>query len=220
MKNRKAFNFYSSYDDVIQDLDDKQLVLFMRALLDVQFLREHIDNISFKDKILSICWKAIKHSVNKQIEGYCNANKINYNSLFSDTSCAHEAPYEPTAEAHIKGASPQEEVQEEVQVQYVLENEFQAIWKDYTLVFLKTQGRGGGNKANARKKFQALLKKGYSLEDVNSCVVNEKKKSIGHRDLERTLTVDNMNQIKEDGVISPGGHTSFPDGSSIEGNFQ
>ena len=104
---RQAFNFYSSYDEVILDLDDVQLPLFVRALLDIQFFRKHIDNISFIDKVLSMAWKASKHSIKKQLEGYCNANKIDYNSLFDETKPAYEAPYEGTIEAPLKPASLQ-----------------------------------------------------------------------------------------------------------------
>ena len=104
---RKAFNFYSSFDEVAQELNDKQFALFMRAVLDVQFLRKHIDEISFDDKILSITWKAVKHSVGKQLQGHCNKTKIDYNSLF------HEV-YPPSL-ARLRPANVQEEEEEKVQ---------------------------------------------------------------------------------------------------------
>lgn len=110
---RQAFNFYSSYDEVASELNDKQLSLFIRALLDVQFFRKHIDSISFEDKMVSISWKASKHSVKKQLEGYCNANKIVYESLFNDVSDAYEAGYKGAYEAGLKGASAQGEGQGE-----------------------------------------------------------------------------------------------------------
>ena len=81
---RKAFNFYASYDDTLQELSTIQYVQFMKALLDVQFLRKHIDKITFKDKMVGLLWKANKHSIKKQLEGYCVAKKIAYNSLFID----------------------------------------------------------------------------------------------------------------------------------------
>jgi len=229
MKKRKAFNLYSSYDDVMQELDDKQFIAFVRALHDVQFLRKHIEVISFEDKLLSICWKAIKHSVNKQIEGYCNANKIAYDSLFDDVSCANEAPINPANEApinpaneaQIKPASVQEKEQVQEKEEYtLLENEFQAIWKDYTLTFLKKQNRGGGSKKNALAKYKALIKKGHTVEEIKNAVRIQKGLSVGHKDLERVLTVDNLKQIKEDGDPTRQAQHYDTSGNPIKGNFQ
>jgi len=85
---RKAFNFYASYDSTLQELTDKQFLEFMRALLDVQFFRKHIDKITFKDKMADLLWKANIHSIKKQLEGYCSIKKISYNSLFTEVSNA------------------------------------------------------------------------------------------------------------------------------------
>ncbi len=119
--SRKAFNFYSSLDEVIQDLSDKQLALFIRALTDVQFLRVHIDSVSFTDKILSITWKAIKHSTNKQIEGYCNKNQIDYKALFCDVAGAKQA--------WCGGASQQ--VQEKGEVQGEVQEKGKGVLQKY-----------------------------------------------------------------------------------------
>jgi len=105
MKPRLAFNFYGSYREILDQLDDKQKVLFMTALLDVQFLEIHIDKIVFKDKMLSLAWKSIRHSVIKQLDGYCNSKSTVYNSLFDEVSDASGGAYEGTS------------VQEEVKVQ-------------------------------------------------------------------------------------------------------
>lgn len=104
---RKAFNFYSSFDEVMQEFNTHEKGIFITAMLDVQFMRIHIDDITFEDRFLSIAWKAIKHSVFKQLDGYCKANKDAYTrGLF-----AYEADFNP---ASVQGEG---EVQEEVQVQ-------------------------------------------------------------------------------------------------------
>lgn len=82
----------------------------------------------------------------------------------------------------------------------ILENEFQACWKSYTLTFLKSQGRSGGTKSKALAKYKALRSK-YSLEQIEMLTNSEMNKNMGHRDLERVLTIDNMKQVLEDGVI-------------------
>jgi len=82
----------------------------------------------------------------------------------------------------------------------ILENEFQACWKNYTLTFLKSQGRGGGTKSKALAKYKSLRSK-YSLEQIEMLVNSEMNKNMGHKDLERVLTIDSMKQVLEDGVV-------------------
>jgi len=104
---KKAFNFYASYDEVFQELDLNQKGIMINAILDVQFLRKHIDDISFKDKILSIVWKGMKHSILKQIDGYCRANKTPYNrELF-----APKADFQPSPKADFQPSPKQVQVQ-------------------------------------------------------------------------------------------------------------
>lgn len=72
---RKQFTFYKSFDDVYQGLNDKQRLEFMSKMLDVQFLRVHVDDISFDDVILKHIWNAQKHTVGKSIYGYLDSQK-------------------------------------------------------------------------------------------------------------------------------------------------
>jgi len=72
---RAQFAFYKSFDDVYQDLSDKQKLEFVNTLLDVQFLRVKIDDVSFKDNILKHIWNAQKHSLQKAINGYLESQK-------------------------------------------------------------------------------------------------------------------------------------------------
>jgi len=67
---RTQFTFYKSFDDIMEDLTDKQIAQYMRALLDVQFLRVRIEDVKFDDKILSIVWKSQRHSIQTSIDGY------------------------------------------------------------------------------------------------------------------------------------------------------
>lgn len=72
---RSQFTFYKSFDDVIEDMTDKQIVEYVKSLLDVQFLRKRISEISFDDKLLSMVWKSQKHSITSSIDGYLNSQK-------------------------------------------------------------------------------------------------------------------------------------------------
>ena len=122
---RKAFNFYASFDDTLSELNDEQFVSFTRTLLDVQFLRRHIEEVYFKDKIVGLLWNANKHSMKKQLEGYCSAQKIAYNSLFMGSSTLPtEGASKGTTEGtkvQVKGQE-QEQEQEQGECKGILEN--------------------------------------------------------------------------------------------------
>ncbi|BCD61730.1 hypothetical protein NrS5_26 [Nitratiruptor phage NrS-5] len=83
---RQAFNFYAHYDEILQGLTDIELAKIIRAILDVQFFRKHIDSITFEDRLLNIAWIGIKHSIKSQLEGYCAKHNIDYDALFNKDS--------------------------------------------------------------------------------------------------------------------------------------
>lgn len=80
--NKKAINYYLSFYEVSKDLTEKQFYQFNMAIFKVMFFDEHIDNINFDDKVLSLLWKSIKHSVEASIKGYCDKKNIPYDDLF------------------------------------------------------------------------------------------------------------------------------------------
>jgi hypothetical protein len=74
MKNRKAFNFYRSYYDVIIELQDDQKLKLLMAILDKQFL----DIEPELEGIVGLLYKGMKHSVDRQVEGFkaqCKRNE-------------------------------------------------------------------------------------------------------------------------------------------------
>ena len=73
---RKAFNFYNSYYQVYKSLNDKQKVEFMDCMLQVQFLEEKMENISFTDKMVGLLWTTQRHSIISQIAGYAHKKGI------------------------------------------------------------------------------------------------------------------------------------------------
>jgi hypothetical protein len=72
MKNRKAFNFYRSYYDVVVELTDEQKVQFLMAILNKQFL----DVEPELDGLVGLLYKSQKHSIDAQVEGYKSKMKI------------------------------------------------------------------------------------------------------------------------------------------------
>lgn len=63
---RKAFNFYRSYWDVANELNDKERLEFYDALLKREFTGEE----SELSGMVKFAYLSQKHSIDKQVEGY------------------------------------------------------------------------------------------------------------------------------------------------------
>ena len=80
--DKKVISYYASFYEVSKDLDKNQFYEFNMAIFSVMFFDEHIDSIEFKDKILNLLWKSIKHSIDSSIKGFCSKKDIPYNNIF------------------------------------------------------------------------------------------------------------------------------------------
>lgn len=114
---RSQFAFYKSFDDVFQDLSDKQKLEFMNTLLDVQFLRIKIEDVAFKDVILKHIWNAQKHSLEKSISGYLESQK-NTKVKNPFLGCYDESflPSQTPSEGNSKEEQVKEKVKEKEKV--------------------------------------------------------------------------------------------------------
>lgn len=74
---RSQFTFYKSFDDVYQDLNNVQKLEYMKVILDVQFLRIKVEDVSFSDKELKSIWNAQKHTITTSIKGYLDSQRKN-----------------------------------------------------------------------------------------------------------------------------------------------
>jgi hypothetical protein len=73
---RKAFNFYRSYWDVANELNDKERLEFYDALLKREFTGEE----SELSGMVKFAYLSQKHSIDNQVEGYLNkTNKLHPN---------------------------------------------------------------------------------------------------------------------------------------------
>ncbi|MEO1944128.1 MAG: hypothetical protein ABGY11_07485 [Candidatus Thioglobus sp.] len=80
---KKVIKYYASFYEVSKELNHKQFYDFNTAIFSVLFYEQHIDDVSFDDRILSITWKSIKHSLQASIDGFCNKNGIDYSDTLS-----------------------------------------------------------------------------------------------------------------------------------------
>lgn len=109
MNCRNQFTFYKSFDDVIEDLTEKQIAEYIKVMLDVQFLRVKIDDVVFSDKTLRIVWKSQKHSIEKSVKGYLdsqNSSKVKnpYLGVYSPFHIPSEGlPQQEQVQGEVKG---------------------------------------------------------------------------------------------------------------------
>lgn len=81
--DKKAINYYYSFFEVSKELNQKQFYEFNMAIYQVMFFEKHIDTIDFKDHMLKILWKSIKHSIQASVKGYCDKKSIPYDECFT-----------------------------------------------------------------------------------------------------------------------------------------
>lgn len=77
---RKAFNFYRSYWDVANELNDKDRLAFYDALLTRQFTGEEIE----LKGLVKFAYLSQKHSIDKQVKGYEDKTKQKINTPIKD----------------------------------------------------------------------------------------------------------------------------------------
>lgn len=162
MKERKAFNFYKSYDEAFEVLNETKQIKLFKAIRDVQFFRVHINSIQFKDTELKFAWLIVKHSIESQVMGFCRADKIKYDELF-DT---HKDTLWVSQEVTQEDTPQQGQVQEQVQVQQVDEY-FEKVWKWYK----ENTSRPIGNKPEAKKRFNAQFKK-LGIDNIRKALIS------------------------------------------------
>jgi len=90
LTKRKAFKFYRSYYDVYNELNDKEKLLFIEALLDRQFQ-------GLKPKELTgmvrFAYLSQEHSIDLQVKGYEDATKIKLTPIVDPCKGGIEGPY-------------------------------------------------------------------------------------------------------------------------------
>ena len=80
---KKVIKYYASFYEVSKELTLKQFYEFNNAIFSVLFYEQHIDEVSFDDRLLAITWKSIKHSLQASIDGFCSKNGIVYDDTLS-----------------------------------------------------------------------------------------------------------------------------------------
>ncbi len=107
--DKKAINYYYSFFEVSKELNQKQFYEFNMAIYKVMFFEVHIDTVEFKDSMLTILWKSVKHSLQASVKGYCDKKSIPYDDVFVSLSNPHINPHAN----NIKDKNNEEEKEKE-----------------------------------------------------------------------------------------------------------
>jgi hypothetical protein len=103
LTKRKGFNFYRSYFDVYNELNNKDKVLFMDALLDRQFLGKKPNNLKGMAKF---AYLSQINSIDSQVKGYEYKTKAKLNPSQPPTVPPSQPP---TAQEKGKGKVKEKE---------------------------------------------------------------------------------------------------------------
>jgi len=147
---RKTFNFYRSYWDVANELNDKDRLAFYDALMKRQFTGVETD----LDGMVKFAYLSQKHSIDRQIEGYENKTK---EPLQDPTEGGTQGGIEaPTVQLKEK-----EKEKEEVNYQALLEFVNKTFSRNFKVV-----------NNTVKNKYKLLLKQGYTKEQISSAIKN------------------------------------------------
>lgn len=171
---RSQFAFYKSFDDVYQDLNDKQKLEFMNTILDVQFLRVKIDNVVFKDVILKHIWNAQKHSIQKSVKGYLESQKnTKIKEPFYGVYDDNFTPLSIPSEGNHKEEQEKEEEKEQVKRESSLKEAFDIVKEIINYLNLKASTKYKPSTSATKKLIKARLNEKFTLEDFKRVIDNK-----------------------------------------------
>ena len=158
---RKAFNFYRSYWDVANELNDKDRLAFYDALLTRQFTGKEIE----LKGLVKFAYLSQKHSIDKQIKGYEDKTKNTLNNTI-------EHPTQGGAQGGAVDPSVQEKEKEKEKEKEESIIDYQALLEFINSCF----GRNFKVINNSIKdKYKSLLKQGYSKQQITDSIKNCKE---------------------------------------------
>lgn len=130
LTKRKGFNFFRSYYDVYNELNDKDKIAFMDALLDRQFLGIKPDGLTGMAKFAYI---SQTNSIDGQVKGYNDKMEALGEPLLGSDITPTVPPTDGGIEPPCQQEEGKGEVKEEEQVQLFPWPTFEDFWNLYDL---------------------------------------------------------------------------------------
>jgi len=161
---RKAFNFYNSYYEVAKELNDKDRLAFLDALLKKQF--ENIEpNLN---GMVKFAYLSQKHSIDTQVKGYFDKTK---DPIFDPTS----TPTQGGTEAPTVQEKEKEKEKEEVQYVLSFEERKDKFLNWFNLQIKKYKGELGKFKTlsgTTENNFKKVIEINYSQTELENAFKN------------------------------------------------
>jgi hypothetical protein len=159
---RKAFKFYRSYYDVYNELNDKDKLKFIEALLDRQFQGVKPKKLT---GMVMFAYLSQEHSIDLQVKGY------------EDAVGKKLTPYTDPPKGGIEGGLGhplQQEKEKEKEKEKSIYVDFNKLLEAFNDIL--------GKKARvipdkAKKQIRDRLKEGYNKEDIITALINASKDS-------------------------------------------
>lgn len=151
---RKAFNFYRSYWEVANELNDKDRLAFYDSLLKKQFTNEDTE----LNGMVKFAYLSQKHSIDKQIDGYISQMSKRHPNEDPWQGGKQGACVEPTQQEEEKG---EEKVKEKI--------DYEALLKFINVSFNR---KFQVFNDKVKSKYSALLKQGYTKNQVMNAIKN------------------------------------------------
>jgi len=199
---RKGFNFYRSYYDVFNELNDKDKLTFIKALLDKQFLDIEPTNLK---GMVKFAWISQQNSIEQQLKGYKSKTKDPMQGACqggTQGGCQGGSARGDLPPSLQEKEKEKEKEKEEVELYYKRKEKFITWFNQQKKI--KT-GRMGTIKVMSKTDDNNLkqLFKGYKIEDFqialdnmykNPWAVENKMCNIAH-----FLRIDNFNKYLSQG---------------------
>lgn len=178
IKHRDGFTFFKSYDDVMQNLNDKQFLQLMKTILDVQFLRVKYEKVKFNDSILDLLWSSMKYNISSQVDGYL-ANFSKNNNQFMGVYKESNDPLDGEGNDPWQEEQEQEQEQEKGKVKEKEQIKEYLSEKDFTLSKLTSYDNLS---ATYKEKLEEFLNR--YIEDLELKILNANgnKKTLQYED--------------------------------------
>jgi hypothetical protein len=151
---RKGFNFYRSYWDVANELNDKDRLAFYDALLKKQFTNEETQ----LNGMVKFAYLSQKHSIDKQIDGYISQMSKRHPNEDPWQGGTQGAYVDPTQQVEEE---EKEEVKEEINYQALLDFVNKTFGRKFQVISDKV-----------KTKYKSLLKQGYKKEQITNAIKN------------------------------------------------
>ena len=160
---RKAFKFYRSYYDVYNELNDKDKLKFIEALLDRQF--QGIKPTELSDMV-KFAYVSQEHSIDLQVKGYeaATGRKLN----------PYPDPYKGGIEGGLGG--PLQEEKEKEKEKEKEESIYVIDFDKLLLIFNRILGKKAKVVSDkAKKQLRQRLKEGFEKPDIVTALKNASK---------------------------------------------